>query len=558
MARYWIKQPRLSHHQLLLASCLAALAVGVFFRFQQIHLQVLLDDEWHSIHTLTALRYSKILASFGFSDHCIPCTLLFKGFFDGFGLSEMSMRALSLAAGVLTLMAVAGWLFANGLRAQAVGVTWLLGISPILVYFSRSSRPYAIILLLCIVAIWAAFSWERTRSRKYLAVFIPSVALGAWANPLYGPVLMSPLLFFLFENALKHRSFRATLSASLPLFAIGLLCLAAAALFLLPPLINDFDSVGVKVGWSFPDATTILEATHIFVGSGSAVVAFLFSGLALLGSIRLYIEKRRWFFFGLTALVVLALTLGAMRPLAFDTGLVFARYTLILLPALVLCWTWGLLWIAATVSATPSVRSGLVAICLALPLIGNPIWDFSVRPNSYSQHVLFINDPRPGPGRLGVLVDRMLQSSYWDERIHLDAEPGTSIAVAPWRFEAPLSALAVIERRTGYRTIPAFIRGFCAGGVFGELAKADGFGFRNVFYLETGEALSAEPVSLIIWKKQWYVDPDAERILAERHIYPWALEQRYPQCADAIAEKYGEPIFEDEHLMVFRNHAGNR
>jgi hypothetical protein len=39
--------------------------------------QIVLDDEWHAIHKLSS-SYSNIFRSFGYADHSIPLTILYR------------------------------------------------------------------------------------------------------------------------------------------------------------------------------------------------------------------------------------------------------------------------------------------------------------------------------------------------------------------------------------------------------------------------------------------------------------------------------------------------
>ncbi len=79
------------YEALLDRSYLLAVLVGISLRLYQIHLQVIADDEWHSLHALMTGSYASIVSHFGSTDYCIPLTLFFKLAYDLYGLSEWIM-----------------------------------------------------------------------------------------------------------------------------------------------------------------------------------------------------------------------------------------------------------------------------------------------------------------------------------------------------------------------------------------------------------------------------------------------------------------------------------
>ena len=135
---------------------IAALAVGVFLRAWQLRSQMLLDDEWHAVRMLIRADMDGIADHFGLADYCIPLTLYYRWLYEHAALSEWAMHLPLLVAGI-ALLVVAPWLLRRSLPI-ATNATWvaLLAVSPLLVYFSRTARPYAL-LALCGVIAFVAF-----------------------------------------------------------------------------------------------------------------------------------------------------------------------------------------------------------------------------------------------------------------------------------------------------------------------------------------------------------------------------------------------------------------
>src|SRR3982751_334111 len=90
--------------QLVLALALIT-AFGAWLRVQGLGQQVLQDDEWHALNMLAEAGYGRIAQSFGYADHSIPLTLLYKLVADTIGLTEVRMRAIQVACGIVVVPA---------------------------------------------------------------------------------------------------------------------------------------------------------------------------------------------------------------------------------------------------------------------------------------------------------------------------------------------------------------------------------------------------------------------------------------------------------------------
>src|SRR5690349_16198206 len=133
----------------------AGIVAGIYLRATQLPMQILLDDEWHAIHELLHSDAKGILTSFGVADYSIPLTLYYRFLALHGGLSEWAMHLPLLLAGIALLAAAP--LLLRRETTPAVIATWvtLLAISPLLVYLSRTARPYALTSLLAFVAVIA-------------------------------------------------------------------------------------------------------------------------------------------------------------------------------------------------------------------------------------------------------------------------------------------------------------------------------------------------------------------------------------------------------------------
>src|SRR5476649_1386057 len=98
------------------ASWVAGLALaevlGIWLRLHDLGGQVVQDDEWHAIHKLMTAGYGEIFRSFGYADHSIPLTLLYKAMAATLGLDEVNMRLLQAVAGIALIPVAAAIIWA--------------------------------------------------------------------------------------------------------------------------------------------------------------------------------------------------------------------------------------------------------------------------------------------------------------------------------------------------------------------------------------------------------------------------------------------------------------
>ena len=149
---------------LLLGAC--ALAAGAWLRLSGIGGQIVIDDEWHALHKLLRADLLDILTHLDYADYSIPLTVYFRALYDTVGITEWGMRAPMLVAGIALVAAAP--LLARPWASAPVRATWavLLAVSPLLVYTSRTARPYALTALLATLALIAFERWHRGDGRR--------------------------------------------------------------------------------------------------------------------------------------------------------------------------------------------------------------------------------------------------------------------------------------------------------------------------------------------------------------------------------------------------------
>lgn len=174
---------------------LGAVLVGAVLRAYQLPGQILVDDEWHAIHKAISSSYAGILTSFGLADYTIPIALYYKLAIDTVGLTEWVIRVPFLIAGTLTILIVPRMLRRHvGHRTSDV-LACLLALSPLLVYYSRFARPYAIAVLCGTVAVLAFHAWWLEGRARYAVLYAVMASLTGYMTLVALPFVLGPFAF---------------------------------------------------------------------------------------------------------------------------------------------------------------------------------------------------------------------------------------------------------------------------------------------------------------------------------------------------------------------------
>lgn len=478
----------------------AAFTVGAALRLDQFPRLVLIDDEWHAVHRVLFWTPARMFVDFNIADYGIQLGLAYWALAHGVGLSEMLMRAPMLACG-LALLAVLPWAVLRPLGAPvAVVFALLLATSPMLVLYSQMARPYAITLLLTLVA-HEAFQRYWRGSNAAAIVVVVGTTLATWLHPVVGPFAVAPFAWGLWDLRRAPERWRRWLA----LAAATALALAA---LLLPPLLARPAALGEKSGFALPSADTLAGVVHWWLGTSSGLVAVLLVALAALGAPRLLraLPAAR------TVLLGLALTLAVLlvaRPQYLEHVPTLGRYLLPAIPLLLLAVAAGSVDVFARLARRAPVPLRHWAGALALlPVVAqaatSPLQQWLHVPNSHrlATHAHFDFRPRSAPFQHELIP----LSPFWAT---LAAQPRGSllVAAAPFYFESFHWDAQRWERQSGQRVIPGFLSGLCARERFGEVPDVRAFRFANAVHLGNADALRRAGVDYVVWQKPYAVLP---------------------------------------------------
>jgi hypothetical protein len=520
----------------------AILAMGIYLRFQQITIQWLMDDEWHAVHKLiTSDDFSSIFLSFGQADYSIPLTLLYKFLAQTAGLSELRMRLPMLLGGSAFIVLAMLWIRARMGGANSLIFGVLLAISPLLVNYSRTARPYMLTLLLVSIALWALARWEQSSRNRYAAMYLFCAWLASWLHPIMAPFTLA-LLFPLYVRRIRHKE--TDIVGWRKIALITALTMAGIAALVIPPLLNDPSALIQKTGSDLPNLDTLLGIWHIWLGTGSSIIVWIGLTFASLGANRVWSSFPRELAMWTSGLFALIISILFLQPAWVHNPLTFGRYLLPTLPLLLLMISAGIVTLCRQFSSA-LVRS-LVAIGLSsLFLIGTPNADLLRRPNNFTLHSYYQFDYRKNhnPVRQS-FTPYATASPFWRKLAALP--PGSltiAIAGSP-SFESyflldplyqPVHRQTLVKLQTG---------GACGPSQPGEAFPLQGVFLRNAASLAIQEDILRRGIDLIVIE-YWHTDLKSQRLPPE---YVAMLDQ----CKALLHARYGSPIYEDANLVAFR------
>lgn len=523
----------------------AALIVGVFLRTWQLGDQILIDDEWHALHKLFYANAWNIVTHFGGADYCIPLTLYYRGLYDVHALTEWTMRAPLLLAGVALLL-LAPWCLRRTLTLPT-RATWvaLLAISPVLIYLTRTARPYALSGVLAFVAILAFRRWwlRMPHARGWAAACAVCAALAGWLQLLTLAFTLTP--FLICAAAATWRIARR------PSRAVGkrewsrllwpaIAVVALLAVFLLPPLLNDGAAMLGKAGRGAVTWDSGYRTLLMLFGIAHPLACVVLMLLTILGSMRLWLQQRELTEY-LWLIMIIATTAICLTHAAWiqHPG-VLTRYVMVGLPLLLLFLAEGIVTVLqrwwVSIPAAGMAAMLVTALFTVGPLPYQLYW-----PNQFMGHTRFqfAYDPLTALLDSGLKLNKV-SPFYFD----LARLPPRSLTVvdAPWRPESnflPLPWYQQIDRQ--YRKI-GLVTPLCGARNWAEYPASNQHIRLTQF---------AHLTNLL------HGDNEGSDLLV-MHMHPWTSlppqRLRWPdmqQCLAKVEARLGRPFYRDAQIAVF-------
>lgn len=521
---------------------LVLVLLGVYLRLDQFSLQVLLDDEWHAIHQLLKKTPGELFLTYGHADFSIPLALLYWVELKLIGLSESGMRSPMLLAGLFTLIVFPLYIKKYFGEKITLLFTALLAVSPMLLIYSRTARPYAITLLLSSICIGVFHKFVKAEKSSFRLglVFVLCAVITVWLHLITLAMVIAPFLVYGLP-ALKDRNWRRVKR----IFLLGLITLTALLIVVLPPLMGHHEALSVKLGVQTPALATLYGALYIWLGTSSPTVVLVGLLLTALGA------KSLWRDFPLTPSLILGLVLTCAiillsQPAWVNHSLTFARYLLPAIPLLLLSISIGAFRAGEALVQRLGNNSGryifFTASILLLLLVAyhSPLQKILANPNSNSLHSVYQFDFRDEKNLIMLYQQDFPVSPFWQRLASLPHD-SIKIAASPFSFETHHWDAPRWEQISHQRVMPGFLTGFCIDQRWGEVPRGQEFRFKNAGYLSDKSDLIARKFDLVVYQKPFTVlTNQGEREFGRETM----------GCESKIRTEFPSPVYEDQWLVV--------
>jgi hypothetical protein len=516
-------------------SALALLAVGVAaaLRTYALGSQVVIDDEWHALHKVMRSGLAGILTHLDYADFSIPVALYYSALQHTAGLSEWTMRAPMVIAGV-ALVALAPWL-ARAWTSQAVAVAWavLLAISPMLVYLSRTARPYAITALTSTLAIVAFERWWRgnAHGRPWAAAYVGATVLGGWLHMLSLAFTLTPFLYF-GVRALRDRA------AFVRVARLGLVTAMLLAIALLPPLVNDWSMFAAKAGQDSVTADTLERTVLMIAGTGHGAVGIAFAALVAFGWLRWWKRDRELAGYALALVGIGSVAIVVARPNWVQYALVFARYLVPVVPLLLLLAAEGI--VAAMPVRSEALRASAVAAIGVALVASGPLPAQWYAPNQFTSHQRFQFDY--DDAHSPYVTQRVAGVPAFYRELARAPAGSLTVVVAPWRLESHQNPHVWYQAAHRQNVRIGLLTPLCGKRGFGEYPEGErGIRLANMAHVPAllrGETRGAD--FLVVHLRPWSTPPGQD--------VPWP---DLAQCLPEVERALGLPVYRDDEIVAF-------
>lgn len=530
---------------------LLAFVIGSGLRLAGVGPAFLFGDELHSLFALPQ-GYGHLMTHFSATGSGLGLPLLQRTFVDLFGHNHWAIRAPAWIPGLLLLPA-AWWITRRWLGdGIAIGTTWLVATSPLLIFYSRFARSYALVALLTFVLLDqvqaavsdARFSRGRFVGLVVLAALIPFVHPTALGSVV--PILLAGAGAIALGNA-QNESLKLQRAAGL----IGVLPVAGAICLALhwPARESLIDFVNAKTIQLYSGAFGPLDIARLATGNDTLTIGL--GGLALIGAVAI-MGRYTW-----QAAPIVAAAVGPLLVISivqpYGDAYAYGRYVIAALPPLFVIVASGIEWISALFWSRPGRWTGPIAAGLAmLVLISGPLPTFLGPTPQHANTYLGLRDlPRfnePWPGI----------PAFYTSLPQAEGQPPTLLEV-PALTTRTRHLYRLYQRIHGGQTLLGPLPGEFPTIPAGPYLAPTTVGRQHaslVDYVVVHRNVSREIARYWDWvyaSESGLSEASADEAFMARHAqYGGLLPNPSPLLWAGLEQRLGAPVYQDDDVVVFR------
>jgi len=551
--------------------------VGIILRLYLISSQIIIDDEWHGINYVIGRPFQYVFTNHGLGANSIPMNLYRWFLFNTIGWSELSLRAPPLIAGVLSLIIFPIFVVKMFNSRTTAIFSFLLAMSPVLVFYSRMSRPYGIVVVLSFVSFFSLLFWINRGERKLVLLYIVTAVLAIYFHLYASIAVLTPLIIaFIFKIIQRYYNYKKDRISIVPsiyaFIGVGFTIFLLLVILLLPAHIKNLWWLR-PLGHDRMTFETITGYLSVLSGTSNKIMIIFFLLMFVLG---LFVALREKGVFAIFLVAIIALYF-IMMILSHQEGshaaIQVARYSISAVPLVLVVVAFGLdriLFYLHYFIKTYNISLILIFLIPSAILINfftfGPLLETYQSPNNFTNHSAFQDSYEPhvwAQSRSRDLIPGYVMSKndvpyfYFflsklsDVKTIIEYPMLMGDTTNLYYYYQHFHKKNIVAGYLSKLVIPKRTQDYISGifpvdYVMSRLPDLKKVKFKNMVDVENIEAIKSSTANYIILHKH---------LIAE--MFPYLMKEKM-QMSNAIVHLsqlyrnyFGKPFFEDKNIIVF-------
>jgi len=558
---------------------LLSFIVGTILRCYLISSQIIIDDEWHGINYVIGKSLFYVFTNHGLGANSIPMNIYRWCLLNTIGWSELSLRAPIIISGVLSLIVFPVFVAKMFNRRTTIISSFLFAMSPVLVFYSRMSRPYGIVVVLSFVSFFSLLFWINSGKNRFAFLYIFTAVLSIYFH-LYALVLvLTPLgIVFILKIIQRYSNHNQISVLIMPnatsLFGAGVTIFSLLCVLILPAHIQNLWWLH-RLGYDRMNFETILNYVSIISGTSNNILIVLFLLMFLTGLLTAF---RRKTVFAISIIVIIAvyfIVMSLSHQEGSHAAIQAVRYSISIIPFVLILVAFGLDRILCYFNPfIETSKIGLILIFLIPSAILLNLFTFGPLlatyqfPNNFTNHSAFQDSykshiwtySRSRDLTPGYLMKKEDISKFY---FLLSKQSGVhTIIEYPMLMGDPVNLYYYCQHfhkkniLVGYspnliipkRTQDYILGQYSVDYVMSRLPDLKKVKFKNMVDMDNIDAIKSSKAAYIILHKH---------LISE--MFPYLKIEKVQANNAAVIyysqtyrKYFGNPIFEDKNIIVFR------